>query len=75
MEFYKGSLLGGTATPKPELLLGSFDETIGMCILQFSRTERWTTQKQGPVRGPRLQQHVDPIERLRGQPGCHVIPV
>ncbi len=73
--FYKGALIGETATPKPELLPGSFDEPIGMCILQFNRTERWAKERQRPVRGPRPQQHDDPRESLCGKTGWHVVPV
>jgi hypothetical protein len=44
-------------------------------ILPFNRMEPLAKEKQRPVRGPRLQRHVDPIESLCGNTGWHVVPV
>lgn len=50
--FYNGDLIGGTATPVPNVLPYKFDEPMGVRILQFNRKERWPKERQRPVRGP-----------------------
>jgi hypothetical protein len=43
--FYKGALIGGTAIPIPDVLPDTFDDLIGMRLVQFNRMERWTKEK------------------------------
>lgn len=42
---YKGAIIGGTAIPIADVLPDTFDDPVGMRILQFNRMERWTKEK------------------------------